>query len=61
MAGVKLSDEQKRLLNSALLGLQKSYQRMANKYGSEQKTEMVQLVQKELGKVAGLLVLIDQL
>lgn len=57
----KLSPEQKSLVRTALIGMQKSYQRQAVKYTQEGKPEFVAIVQKELAKVAGLLAVVEEL
>lgn len=57
----RLSPEQKSLMRSALIGLQKSHQRQAVKYTQEAKPEFVAIVQKELAKVAGLLAIVEEL
>lgn len=60
MAG-KLSDVQKSIFRSALIGLQKSLQRSSVKYTQEAKPEFVAITQKELAKVAGCLAIVDEL
>lgn len=57
----KLSPEQKSIVRSALIGLQKSHQRQAVKYTQESKPEFVAIIQKELAKVAGLLAVVEEM
>lgn len=57
----KLSPEQKSIVRSALIGLQKSHQRQSVKYSQEGKPEFVAIIQKELSKLAGVLSLVEEL
>lgn len=58
---VKLSPEQKAIMRAGLIGLRKSYERALNKYIAENKAEFAGVVQKEITKLAAVLMLVEDL
>lgn len=60
MAG-KLTADQKRTVRASLIGLRASYTRTRVKYAAEAKVEFVAMVDKELAKVAEVLMMVEEL